>query len=101
MVAILYMIIGVCLGWIVREVFYVPRDFHYGILVVSRSQKRLREANRVDGVCLQLGYEFLAPLQQLALTKPGNLPIAVVQTVALGEPFDPNRDVELGVAYIS
>jgi hypothetical protein len=31
----------------------------------------------------------------------GNLPIAVVQTVALGEPFDPDRDVELGVAYIS
>jgi len=35
MVAILYMVIGLSLGWIVREVFYVPHDFHYGILVVS------------------------------------------------------------------
>jgi hypothetical protein len=37
MVAILYMVIGLSLGWIVREVFYVPHDFHYGILVVSFS----------------------------------------------------------------
>lgn len=35
MVAVLYMVIGLALGWIVREVFYVPHDFHYGILVVS------------------------------------------------------------------
>ena len=31
----------------------------------------------------------------------GNLPIAVTQTVAKDAPFDPSRDVELGVAYIS
>jgi hypothetical protein len=37
MVAVLYMVIGLALGWIVREVFYVPHDFHYGILVVSSS----------------------------------------------------------------
>lgn len=36
MVAILYIILGVSLGWLVREIFYVPHDFHYGILVVSR-----------------------------------------------------------------
>lgn len=35
MVAIMYMIIGLAMGWIVREVFYVPQDFQYGILVVS------------------------------------------------------------------
>lgn len=34
MVAILYMVLGTTLGWIVRELFYVPSDFHYGILVV-------------------------------------------------------------------
>lgn len=34
MVAILYMFIGLFMGWIVREVFYVPHDFYYGILVV-------------------------------------------------------------------
>jgi hypothetical protein len=35
MVAVMYMAIGLFLGWIVREVFYVPHDFYYGILVVS------------------------------------------------------------------
>jgi hypothetical protein len=35
MVAILYMFIGLAMGWIVREVFYVPHDFYYGILVVG------------------------------------------------------------------
>jgi hypothetical protein len=35
MVAVLYIVLGVAMGWVVREVFYVPKDFHYGILVVS------------------------------------------------------------------
>lgn len=31
----------------------------------------------------------------------GNLPTAVVQTMAKEEPFDPAKDVDLGVAYIA
>lgn len=34
-VAILYQIIGVTLAWLVREIFYVPMDFRWGIIVVS------------------------------------------------------------------
>lgn len=36
-VALLYQTIGLALAWIVREVFYVPVDFQWGILTVSSS----------------------------------------------------------------
>lgn len=102
MVAILYMILGVGLGWIVRELFYVPRDFHYGILVVSICGCTCHiGADLLDGLCLELGYDVPSSSQCSEADRSGNLPIAVVQTVALGEPFDPEQDVELGVAYIS
>lgn len=31
----MYELIGAVLGWIIREIFYVPLDFHWGIIVVS------------------------------------------------------------------
>ncbi|WWC59694.1 uncharacterized protein I303_102256 [Kwoniella dejecticola CBS 10117] len=71
MVAIIYQIIGLLFALITRELFYVPKDFQYGILVMG------------------------------VLSNWGNLPTAVVQTLAKGSPFDPATDVELGVAYIA
>ncbi|WVW78207.1 hypothetical protein I302_100158 [Kwoniella bestiolae CBS 10118] len=71
MVAIIYQFIGLLFAWITRELFYVPKDFHHGILVLGM------------------------------LSNWGNLPTAVVQTLAKGSPFDPSTDVELGVAYIA
>ncbi len=35
MVAILYQTLGVIMAWLVREIFFVPMDFQWGILVVS------------------------------------------------------------------
>ena len=34
-VAILYQVVGALLAWLIREFFYVPMDFQWGILVVS------------------------------------------------------------------
>lgn len=34
-VAVLYMSLGGTLAWVVTEFFYVPKDFQWGILVVS------------------------------------------------------------------
>lgn len=34
-------------------------------------------------------------------SRTGNLPTAVVQTLAKSAPFDPDTDVELGIAYIA
>jgi hypothetical protein len=34
MLAILYQVLGLSMAWIIREVFYVPMDFRWGILVV-------------------------------------------------------------------
>ncbi|RXK39192.1 hypothetical protein M231_03549 [Tremella mesenterica] len=71
LVAFMYMTVGGLLGWIVREIFYVPADFRYGIVVMG------------------------------VISNWGNLPTAVVQTVAQNAPFDPSTDIELGVAYIA
>lgn len=58
-------------------------------------------ADQIDVLHFELGYDETVPLQSIVADGPGNLPIAVVQTVALGAPFNPDQDVELGVAYIS
>ncbi|WWD00826.1 hypothetical protein V866_007764 [Kwoniella sp. B9012] len=71
MVAVIYQLIGLLFAVITRELFYVPKDFHHGILVLGM------------------------------LSNWGNLPTAVVQTLAKSSPFDPDTDVELGVAYIA
>ncbi|WVQ75815.1 hypothetical protein IAR50_005448 [Cryptococcus sp. DSM 104548] len=70
-VAFLYQIIGLLFAWLIKELFYVPADFRYGILVMG------------------------------AISNWGNLPTAVVQTMAKSAPFDPDTDTELGVAYIA
>ncbi|AAW46043.1 hypothetical protein CNBJ0750 [Cryptococcus deneoformans B-3501A] len=71
LIAILYMILGFICAWFVREFFFVPPDFRYGILVMG------------------------------TISNWGNLPTAVVQTLAKSAPFDPDTDVELGIAYIA
>jgi hypothetical protein len=40
-------------------------------------------------------------LQASTFSNWGNLPTAVVQTIATQDPFDPKRDPTLGVAYVS
>ncbi|KAK8847614.1 hypothetical protein IAR55_005473 [Kwoniella newhampshirensis] len=71
LVAIIYTIAGWVLAFLIRDLFYVPADFQYGIFVMG------------------------------AISNWGNLPTAVVQTLAKSPPFDPNTDVELGIAYIA
>ncbi|WWC86684.1 uncharacterized protein L201_001561 [Kwoniella dendrophila CBS 6074] len=71
LIAVIYQLIGLVFAFITRELFYVPKDFHYGILVMG------------------------------ILSNWGNVPTAVVQTMAKGAPFNPDTDVDLGVAYIA
>jgi len=56
MVAILYMFIGLFMGWIVREVFYVPHDFYYGILVVRLRCRFWFVADMLDVDSVKLGF---------------------------------------------
>lgn len=39
-VALLYQTVGFVLAWLVREIFYVPVDFQWGILTVRRDMTR-------------------------------------------------------------
>jgi predicted permease len=39
LVALLYQLLGFLLAWVCRELFYVPPDFQWGILVVSRDAR--------------------------------------------------------------
>ncbi|CED85262.1 Auxin efflux carrier [Phaffia rhodozyma] len=71
MSAVLYELIGLVFSLIIREIFWVPRNFQWGILMAG------------------------------TLSNWGNLPTAIVQSVATNAPFDPDTDPTLGVAYIS
>ncbi|WVQ66266.1 uncharacterized protein L199_004445 [Kwoniella botswanensis] len=70
-IAVLYQLLGITFAWIIRELFYVPIDFRWGILVSGLTSNW------------------------------GNLPTAIVQTMAKESPFNPAVDVDLGVAYIA
>ncbi|KAL7419128.1 Protein M3 [Cryptotrichosporon argae] len=71
MMAIMYQTLGLLICYIIREVFWVPVDFRWGILVSG------------------------------CISNWGNVPTAVVQQMANAAPFDPDTDVDLGVAYIA
>ncbi|WVN85983.1 uncharacterized protein L203_101141 [Cryptococcus depauperatus CBS 7841] len=70
-VAVMYQALGLFFAWLIREIFYVPIDFRWGILIAG------------------------------VISNWGNLPTAVVQTMAQDAPFNSDTDVDLGVAYIA
>lgn len=54
MVAILYQVLGLSLALVVREIFYVPMDFQWGILVVSIRSDIAHcrwDVRRIGGIC--------------------------------------------------
>ncbi|KAI0782582.1 auxin efflux carrier [Abortiporus biennis] len=71
LIAFVYQIIGFTFGIIIREVFYVPRNFWQGIIILS------------------------------GMSNWGNLPNAVVTSVTQQAPFDPTTDPQLGVSFVA
>ncbi|GBE80222.1 predicted protein [Sparassis crispa] len=69
--AFTYQIIGFTLGLLIREFFYVPRNFYQGIVVLT------------------------------GMSNWGNLPNAVVMSVMAQAPFNPSTDPALGVSFVS
>ncbi|KAI0920832.1 hypothetical protein AcW2_005986 [Taiwanofungus camphoratus] len=66
-----YQAIGFAFGLIIREVFYVPRNFWQGIVILT------------------------------GMSNWGNLPNAVVMSITEQPPFNPNTDPALGVSFVS
>ncbi|KZT06462.1 auxin efflux carrier [Laetiporus sulphureus 93-53] len=66
-----YLGIGFSFGLIIREVFYVPRNFWQGIVVLC------------------------------GMSNWGNLPNAIVSSIMTESPFNPSTDPELGVSYVA
>ncbi|KAL8292621.1 hypothetical protein RQP46_001233 [Phenoliferia psychrophenolica] len=71
MVALLCQALGLSIAVVIRELFYVPAEFQWGILLLGM------------------------------ISNWGNLPTAIVQSVATESPFDPATDPSLGIAYIA
>ncbi|THV01915.1 hypothetical protein K435DRAFT_654419 [Dendrothele bispora CBS 962.96] len=71
LVALIYEGIGVAMAWVVKQIFWVPHRFRYGILVAG-------------------GWGNV-----------GDIPTAVVMSITGSAPFNPDRDQDLSVAYIS
>ncbi|GFZ47960.1 hypothetical protein JCM24511_05707 [Saitozyma sp. JCM 24511] len=71
LVALIYQFLGFVFAWVCRELFYVPTDFQWGILVMG------------------------------TVSNWGNLPTAVVNTIGKSLPFDGTEDITLGTAYIA
>ncbi|PCH40729.1 auxin efflux carrier [Wolfiporia cocos MD-104 SS10] len=66
-----YQLMGFSFGLIIREIFYVPRNFWQGIVVLC------------------------------GMSNWGNLPNAIVSSIMQQAPFDPKTDPELGVSFVS
>ncbi|KAK7463053.1 Protein M3 [Stygiomarasmius scandens] len=71
LVALIYEGIGVVMAWLVKQVFWVPHRFRYGILVAG-------------------GWGNV-----------GDIPTSVVMSITGAAPFNPDKDQDLSVAYIS
>ncbi|KAH0826376.1 auxin efflux carrier [Lanmaoa asiatica] len=70
-VALLYEAIGIAISWIVKQVFWVPHRFRYGILVAG-------------------GWGNV-----------GDIPNSVVMSLTAAAPFNGTQDQNLAVAYIA
>ncbi|KZT70274.1 hypothetical protein DAEQUDRAFT_215509 [Daedalea quercina L-15889] len=66
-----YLSFGFIFGYIIREIFYVPRNFWQGIVILC------------------------------GMSNWGNLPNAIVQAVMQEAPFNPDTDPALGVSFVS
>ncbi|KZT26028.1 auxin efflux carrier [Neolentinus lepideus HHB14362 ss-1] len=71
LLAYTYQIIGFLFGYIIRELFYVPRNFWQGIVIMC------------------------------GMSNWGNLPNSIVTSVTAKPPFNPDTDTELGVSFVS
>ncbi|KAJ3539554.1 hypothetical protein NM688_g6347 [Phlebia brevispora] len=71
LVAIIYEAISMVMAWIVKQFFWVPHRFRYGIIMAGTW------SNWAD------------------------LPTAVVMSITAGPPFNPATDSNIAVAYVS
>ncbi|KDQ17492.1 hypothetical protein BOTBODRAFT_155504 [Botryobasidium botryosum FD-172 SS1] len=71
LVGILYQALGLAQAWIIRQFFWVPRRFHYGILAAG------------------------------IWSNWGDVPLAVATSITSAAPFNGKQDSDLAVAYIS
>ncbi|KAF9457144.1 auxin efflux carrier transmembrane protein [Collybia nuda] len=71
LVAVLYEVMGIMVAWMVKQFFWVPHRFRYGILVAG-------------------GWGNV-----------GDIPTSVIMSITGASPFDSEKDQTLAVAYIS
>jgi len=71
LVAVLYEAIGVAIAWVVKQVFWVPHRFRFGILVAG------------------------------GWGNYGDIPTSVVMSITGAAPFNGTTDQTLAVAYLS
>ncbi|KAI0345662.1 auxin efflux carrier [Trametopsis cervina] len=71
LVGIIYEVLGLALAWFVRQFFWVPHRFRYGLLAAG------------------------------GWSNYGDIPTSVVMSITAGPPFNSSSDQSLAVAYIS
>lgn len=71
LVAVIYEVIGVGIAWIVKQIFWVPHRFRYGVLVAG------------------------------GWGNYGDIPTSVVMSITGAAPFSGTTDQTLSVAYVS
>ena len=88
---ILYEIIGIVIAWIVKQVFWVPHRFRFGLLVAGGW------SNYGEFASFFLGDVFFI----LRLGFTGDIPTSVVMSITGAAPFSGTSDQTLSVAYVS
>jgi len=92
LVAILYEIMGVVIAWIVKQVFWVPHRFRFGLLVA--------------GGWGNYGEFELSPLFFYSMfifhcDLIADIPTSVIMSITGAAPFSGTSDQTLAVAYVS
>lgn len=89
LVAVLYEIIGVAVAWTVKQLFWVPHRFRYGILVAGGW-------GNVGDIRGHSAKFISLPYSRLGITAT-----SVIMSITGAAPFNSEKDQTLAVAYIS
>ena len=94
LIALLYEAIGILSAWIIKQFFWVPHQFRYGILVAGGW------AN-VGDIRESIYIADLFGIHSFYLFVFANVATSVIMSLTAAAPFNGSSDQNLSVAYIS
>jgi auxin efflux carrier family protein len=94
---VIYEVLGLLLAWGVKQLFWVPHRFRFGILVAGGWSNfgDIREFTKTSYILLLCAFFLTCSITKFVLAT------SVVMSITAGPPFNSTSDQNLAVAYIS